>query len=53
MQFGFKCAMVHAIRSRQPFVQDRESAVEIARCSFNLSQRNLYKALEQHYVLRA
>jgi hypothetical protein len=53
MQFGFKCAIAHVIRSRQPFVQDRESAVEIARRSFSLSQRNLYEAVEQHYVLRA
>ena len=41
MQVGFECAMTQPIGSGQPFVEDRESVVEIARCSFSLSQRDL------------
>ena len=53
VQFGFKCAEAHAFGRRQPFVEDRKSAVEIARRSFSLSQRNLQQPIEQQNILFA
>jgi hypothetical protein len=41
MQFRFKCAMTQAIARRERFVEDRKSAIGIARPGFGLGQRDL------------
>ena len=47
VQFGFKCAKAMRSAVASPSSKGRESAVEIARCSLSLGQRNLQQPVEQ------
>jgi hypothetical protein len=53
MQFCFERAKSRAVDSRQRFVDDRESAIGIARPRFDLSQRNLDEPVENQDILFA
>ncbi len=46
MQFGFECAMAHAIGSRQRFVEDGYGAACIARLGLGFRQGNLYETIK-------